>query len=284
MIVAETPRGYRFVTQPDHARLAGQFAGQWGGDGFERPAPLPAVAMAAHVHDDGWFARDRRPYRRPDGTPQPFTDLPPAAWIELYDRGIERAVALDRYAGLLVSMHGTGLRRRRYGLSPSWPDTPPAFADFVDRQEARQRELVATLASDPADGRAADADRTLLETLHETGTPPAETASRLWTNYRLLQAWDALSLSVCRTTSPPADDALENVPPGPNDPAVTLSLSALDDGAVGVALDPFAVEPLRATVFARTVEGEAFDTDRDLLEAFHAAELEAVEVTFRPMG
>ena len=82
MIVAETEPapgsagGYRFVTQPDHAALAGQFADQWGNDAFERPEPAAEVALAAHEHDDGWWPYDRRPHLGGDGPPVDFRGMP----------------------------------------------------------------------------------------------------------------------------------------------------------------------------------------------------------------
>lgn len=280
MIVAETPVGYRFVTQPAHAVLAGTFAARWGGEGFDPPEPAAAVILAATAHDDGWLPYDRRPRLSADGTPETFTELTPEAWIPLYDRGVEQVTAIDRYAGLLVSLHGTGLRRRRYGLSPDWPDTPPAFADFVDRHEARQREFLAALIDD-ADDRIAPADEALLQGLHETGRPPTDTASPLWTNYRLLQAWDTLSLACCTTASPPGRTAIEHVPAAGGDPT-TLALSAGPDGAITIDPYPFADAPLETCVPARTVERAAFDREDGLVAAYHAADRESISLAFRP--
>lgn len=277
MIVAETPTGYRFVTQPDHARLAGQFAGHWGGGTFEPPAPTEPVVLAARIHDDGWAPYDRRPHLGDAGTPIGFTEVPAVTWIGLYDRGIERAVDLDRYAGLLVAMHGTGLRRRRYGLSPSWPDTPPAFADFVDRQEARQRELRRSLRDDD---RVSAADAAVLDALHETGTPPEDPGGRLWTNYVLLEAWDALSLACCTTVPPPGRGAIDRVPTHHRDGEVTLSLDGRD-GGIAVDPYPFTADPLAVGVPTRTVPKAAIETEDELAAAYGAAERERVSIEFQ---
>lgn len=280
MIVAETPAAYRFVTQPAHARLAGQFAHQWGNVPFERPAPFPAVVAAAATHDDGWWTYDRQPHLGDDGTPVNFTELPSQTWIHLYDRGIAEVIDLDRYAGLLASMHGTGLRRRRYGLSPSWPDTPPAFADFVERQENHQRELLEALRE--GDGRVSPADDDLLTALHESGIPPHGTASGLWANYQLLQAWDSLSLSFCTTVSPPGNAAIEPVPRSPGGSEETLKLAPTDNGAFRVDPYPFDIAPFVAQVPTRTVRKDAFDTEQELVEAYYAAGREPFEVRLRP--
>ncbi|PSP50881.1 DUF3891 domain-containing protein, partial [Halobacteriales archaeon QH_1_68_42] len=44
MIVADLGDRYRFVTQPDHAALAGQFADRWGG-AAARPDPFDSLAV-----------------------------------------------------------------------------------------------------------------------------------------------------------------------------------------------------------------------------------------------
>lgn len=281
MIVAETATTYRFVTQPAHARLAGQFAEHWGNRTFERPEPFPAVVAATVTHDDGWQAYDRRPHLDDDGAPVNFTELPPATWIDLYDRGIEAVIELDPYAGLLVSMHGTGLRRRRYSLSPTWPDTPAEFAPFVNRQESRQRDLIEQLR-DASAGPVTAVDHELLQTLHETGTPPTVTTSRLWTNYVLLQSWDSLSLALCRSVSPPASSAVAPVPRQPGDSGVELSLGCPGAATVSVAPYPFDTSPLRVQFPARTVEKSAFDSEDELVSAYYATGRSHHEISLVP--
>lgn len=77
MTVAEAATGFRFVTRPDHTALGGRFADHWGNDRFEPPAPSPSVANRRAHHDDGWWARDRRPYACDDGIPEDFTEVDP---------------------------------------------------------------------------------------------------------------------------------------------------------------------------------------------------------------
>ena len=54
MLIAHGDDQYRFITQPDHAALAGQFAVHWGNETFERPEPSAAMTLVATTHDDGW--------------------------------------------------------------------------------------------------------------------------------------------------------------------------------------------------------------------------------------
>lgn len=269
MIVAETETGYRFVTQPAHAALAGQFADRWGGTRFDTPTPRAAMSLAAHRHDDGWIPYDRRPHLDDDGTPVDFRETPPEDWIPIYDRGVDAVASVDPYAGLLVSMHGTGLRRRRYGLSPSWQDTPEPFAGFVDRQERRQAGLARQLREDG--DRVTDADLAALSALHEAGEPPEGTESRLWRNYRLLQGWDTLSLAFCTTVTPPSYPEVGHVPTAMGSADASLSIETLGDGAFRVDPYPFDVDPLDVSVPARSVDADAFDDESTLIEAYYAA-------------
>ncbi|SNR35256.1 DUF3891 family protein [Halorubrum vacuolatum] len=205
MILAATDDRIRFVTQPDHAALAGRFAEAWGGEAVDAPTPKPAVRLAVHAHDDGWWPRDRRPRLKPDGTPYDFYEIPAAQWMRLQRRGVDAVARADPYAGLLVSLHAAGLRRQRYGLSPSWPETPRAFRGFVEREQRRQRSLATALREDDTDDRLSVDDSALITHLHDAGEPPSEvfpgTARdpHLWRNYRLLSALDALSLRICAT-------------------------------------------------------------------------------------
>lgn len=277
MIVAETADRFQFVTQPAHADLAGQFADRWGNDAVASPDPDAAMRIAAYAHDAGWQEYDRRPHLADDGTPVDFREMPPGVWIDLYEDGIDAVVDLDRYAGLLVSMHGAGLRNQRYGLSPAWPETPPEYRSFVDEQEDRQARLGDALREA---GRLSPTDVDLLGTLHESGVPPAGAESRLWDNYTLLQAWDTLSLSFCTTLTPPSYDEISPVPVGRGRTG-TLSVERIGEGSFRVDPYPFDVSPLVVSVPARIVRKGTFDGEDDLLRAYYRAERELKEFTIR---
>lgn len=279
MIVAETEDHFRFVTQPAHADLAGQFADHWGNDRFERPEPAAAMAIAAYNHDTGWHRYDHRPHLGEADRPIDFRDMPPDTWCDLYDDGIETVREVDAYAGLLVSLHGSGLRRRRYGLSPSWPATPSEYRAFVDRQEASQMRLSEELRD--AD-RLSASDVELLSTLHESGTAPEGCESRLWTNYKLLQAWDSLSLSLCVTESPPGDSEIRAVPRARGAADETLTIERTADGDLRLEPYPFDTAPLVVTVPVRTVRKDAFDSDESLVRAYYRVERDLVAFTLRP--
>ncbi|WP_436927379.1 DUF3891 family protein [Halosimplex amylolyticum] len=278
MIVAETAEGYQFVTQPDHAALAGQFADHWGTRGgrsgtveFDRPDPFAPLALAAYAHDTGWRDYDRHPRLGDDGDPIDFREMPPGPWIALYDDGVDAVVEADAYAGLLVSMHGAGLRKRRYGLSPGWPETPEEFREFVAREERRQARLLDRLRSDDHRSAVSDADRELLDSLHDSAGVPDGYDGRLWADYRRLQAWDELSLAFCITEDPPGYDEIEGVPTtGPRDDA-TLSITPVGADEYRVDPYPFDESPLAVSVPLRRVDGDAFADEDSLVRAYYAA-------------
>ncbi|WP_459192478.1 DUF3891 family protein [Halosimplex sp. J119] len=282
MIVAETAEGYQFVSQPDHAVLAGQFADAWGSDEFDRPEPFASLALAAYAHDTGWRAYDRHPHLDDEGDPVDFRDMPPDIWVDLYDDGIDAVADVDDYAGLLVSMHGAGLRNQRYGLSPEWPETPAPFRGFVDREHRRQRQLLDALLADERDGPApvTEADRDLLSSLHESRRVADGYAGRLWDDYRRLQAWDALSLSFCITDSPPGYGEIDAVPTTDGDDA-TLSIVSVGDGAYHIDPYPFETAPLDVTVRVRTVDESVVTDESSLARAYYDAGLETRTVTLR---
>ena len=282
MIVAAADEQLQFVTQPAHAALAGQLADHWGG-AVEAPAPRASAVHAAYAHDDGWLAYDQVPHRHDDGRVVDFRSVPDDVWVALYEEGVDAVASADAYAGLLGSMHGAGLRRRRYGLSPAWPDTPPAFEAYVAREQRRQARLADDLRGD---GRLDDADLELLEVLHEAGRPPTNPDSRLWRNYQRLQAWDALSLFFCTSVTPDTTD-LERVPTGPGAETTVRVERAPSggerggDGAYRFDPYPFDSAPLEVTVPVRTV-GNDFDSEADLRRRYYGTARETKRFVLRP--
>lgn len=291
MIVAETETGFQLTTQPAHAALTGQLARHWGNDRFEAPTPEAASVIAATAHDDGWLRFDRRP-RLGDGAPLDFREMSADVWIGLYDEGIEAVVDVDPYAGLLVSMHGSGLQRGWYGLfAPALtarPTPAPAYAPFVDRQEARQAELLAELRGENGvySEWLSAADERTLSTIHEEGVAPdtAGSESRLWHNYALLQVWDHLSLAFCTAVPPPGREKIPQVPTTVGGSTETLRIETLGDEAFRIQPYPFDRSPLPVRVTTRTVPRTVIDGNQDegaLVRAYYAAEREHREFTLR---
>jgi hypothetical protein len=172
MIVRDRGDSWQIVLQPDHADLCGQFADAWAdsGPGFD------SLRVATRRHDDGWAVWERAPMINPEThRPLNFLDVQVPAHLAFYRACIAAVTDDDPYAGLLVSMHGAGIYRQRYGRDLGLSLThAEAVADevetFVEEQEGRYPERIAALG-------VAEEER--------------------WANYELLQLFDRLSLYFC---------------------------------------------------------------------------------------
>ena len=227
MIVRKEANGLVLVGQTDHSRLVGQFAAHWGNARFEGVQPYDSVVRAAVYHDYGWLAYETSPVITDAGETPDFRQVG-AKQLDSYQWCVDWMTGIDRYSGLLVSMHRTGLWRGRYGTI-AYPTgfNPRALNDateeFIKRHEAWQEEEQRRL--DPAQVRI---------------------------NYRLLQVWDLLGLYFC--CADPGDDRIEPVPQSyraGTGEGVSLKLHA--EGKRRVALDPYPFEarPLKVQLTAK---------------------------------
>jgi Protein of unknown function (DUF3891) len=260
MIVRDRGTSWQIVLQPDHADLSGQFARAWGTeDGFTAPRPLDPVTVAATRHDDGWAVWERAPSLDRDGkAPRNFLDVEVASHLAFYRAMIAAVLDHDPYAGLLVSMHGAGIYRGRYGTQPSLKLT---FADeereqvetFVAEQEALQAGL--------ASGLGVDEDER-------------------WANYRLLQVYDRLSLYFClRDVEAGEPDTLEPVPRDYEGGEAALQIEP--DGPWRVRVDPypFAKRPASFRLVRRVLPKEPDPDDDAFRRRFAATAAEEVTLT-----
>ena len=162
MIVRDLGDAWQIVLQTDHADLSAAFARAWA-------TPLaPSLVLATERHDDGWAVWEQSPRFDEDGKPINFFDVDVRSHLAFYRAGIAAIAEEDEYAGLLVSMHGAGIYRQRYGLDTSLGLTRAAEVQgdvdaFVAEQEAK-------FGGDPGERQA---------------------------DYELLQLFDRLSLYFC---------------------------------------------------------------------------------------
>lgn len=278
MLIADGPDHYRIIGQTEHANQVGRFADHWGNDTFDVPSPRVATTIAAYAHDNGWWEWDLSPELR-DGAPVNLLDVSKSEWSAFYDRGIENAIDIDPYAGLLVSMHGAGVRRQRYGTQPGLPSFADEYDDFIADQEQRQRDLLVDLRNSERyrDHVGNDTARTLA-TLHEEGHVDDETVP-LWQHYKLLQAWDRLSLYCCLNEELSAM-TIAPTPAGP-DADVELTLDPVDETTVRIDPYPFETSPLTVPVRGRTIPRKAYDDQRALTEAYYTAAQDTYPFSFR---
>ena len=112
MIVRDAGAAWQVVLQPEHAELSEEVARAWA----DRGPRHESVVLAARRHDDGWATWERSPMVDGEGKPVSFLDVHVPAHLAFYRAGIAAVTDEDAYAGLLVSMHGAGIYRQRYGV------------------------------------------------------------------------------------------------------------------------------------------------------------------------
>jgi hypothetical protein len=172
MIVRDRGDDWQVVLQIDHEDLSGAFARAWA----DRGARHGGLEIAAARHDDGWAVWERAPVVEPEsGKPVNFLDVDISSHLAFYRACIAAVTEQDPYAGLLVSMHGAGIYRQRYGRDPALGLSRAAAAQelvdaFVAEQEGGYESRVA-----------------------EVGVSDDER----WRDYELLQLYDRLSLYFC---------------------------------------------------------------------------------------
>lgn len=203
MIVSPRASGTVLVMQTDHQDQCAEMARSWGNAAFRRIDHWDDVVLAAGLHDEGWRGWEASPPPGPDGGPVDFPDVAREVHVDLYRDGIAAAAAVSERAGLLVSLHGSGLYEARFGLGGAEPPAgghPPAVETFLREQERWRASLLTRL-----------------------GPGAREWA---WDAYRLLQAWDALSLYlVWRALPRGRTGRLPGVPRRAGDPSgVTIAL------------------------------------------------------------
>jgi hypothetical protein len=262
MIVVCTGGRIRLVRQVDHQAQCGIMARAWGNETFGRPAPYEALIDAAECHDEGWRGHDLTPRIDATGRPVNFPDLDRAIHAPMYELGIAEAVIRGPRVGLLASMHGQGLYEKRMGLDGPCPprdDRPTYELAFLRDQERLQAELRAHLGDSDA--------------LQEWA----------WAAYRILQAWDVLSLYLCWDG---LDDGREwilpRVPRVVGDPGIDIRVGARDAQTCTVDPWPFADDRVDLSVPARWIEDHAYPSDAAVCAAVDSAEQEVLTVVAIP--
>ncbi len=164
MIVRDAGSSWQIVYQTDHADLSAAFARAWADPGPRRDS----LIVAAERHDDGWAVWEQAPQVDSSGKPVNFLEVDVRAHLAFYRAGIAAITEQDADAGLLVSMHGAGIYRQRYGLDPGLGLS--RAADVQEEVDAFVAEQEAKFGGDPGDRQA---------------------------DYELLQLYDRFSLYFC---------------------------------------------------------------------------------------
>lgn len=261
MLLRATDGGWLAVTQPAHARLAGQLAAAWGAEWTAPVEPRDGIVAGASLHDIGWLDWEALPtLNRDTGLPHTFLELPIAAHIDMWRRASILALAFGRYPALLTSLHGTRLYGSR-DLSRLDPADADLISAFLADERRRQATWIASLAADRATAGAVD----------------SKTLAR---NSQYVALWDAMSLAICGGVR--AERAFQDVPASTGD-ARTLRLWPAPEDGDTVALSPWPFQNAEVSVSfdARAIR-ERFSDESAMRQALAVAPWHAITVRLTP--
>lgn len=270
MILQEHDNELVLIRQTDHAVLAGFFAREWGNELFKRPEPFESFRLAVSDHDNGWREWELLPQLDPKTRlPYSFMSLPTDQHMALYQRGIERMIKADRYAGLLVSMHCQGLYDKTRATIPGFSakyvksTETEQVNNFLQGLKLQQLRLKVDLRADPAT-RDLSQDKTLDA------------------NAKRLEALDRLSLYFCMDS--PHDTSIEGVPVDDHGSEVDWELRAHGNNIVSLAPYPFRREPLQISILTRNVPKRLYVDNVDFQKTLSHAPYVAVRFTLHAGG
>jgi Protein of unknown function (DUF3891) len=255
------------IRQTDHAFLAGFFAREWGNEQFSKPQPTAPFCLAAAEHDNGWDEWELQAELDPKTClPYSFMSIPTATHIAFYQKGIERVVKVDHYAGLLASMHATFLYDRTRATMPGFSakyvtaEESHMVNDFVQQLRLQQLRLKVDL-------RANAASKPFLE------------EKLVNANVARLEALDRLSLHFC--LNPRQDTMIDGVPVNDQGEEADLEVHAEGASVIAIAPYPFRRDPLEFSIMARRVAKKVYASDLDFQKTLAAAQYFPMRFTMR---
>jgi hypothetical protein len=270
MIIQDQGDHLVVIRQTDHAVLSGFFARELGNELFVRPAPAESFRLAATEHDNGWSEWELLARIDPvNFLPYSFMSIPTAEHMALYQRGIERVVKADRYAGLLVSLHCAGLYDRTRATIPGYSAKyiksleAEQVNDFLQGLRLQQLRLRADLRADAA----------LVDFSGE---------SWLQINSKRLEALDRLSLYFCLAPMEPA--TIDGVPVDYKGGEADWVLQPEADQSVTLEPYPFRRDPLEISVLVRRVPKKRYADHAEFQKALAQASFFALKFTIRAGG
>lgn len=248
--------------QPEHARLSGLVAENWGAGDFVRPEPWEDVLLATCEHDGGWEEWERKPTLNSEGAPNHFTETPLEMNFEIFRRGAKKIYTQGHlYAAGLISRHAANVYSGilRGWVRPVTVDEQTQLRDYIVEQEAYQEKICDEIG--------------LLRS--ETGNVIMKTLSR---NGKFVTMMDTISLVLCNGWN--HRNRLQEVPIGSPelDGLSEIALDLVDPFNLRVSPWPFVVDSLEMTIYGRRLSESKFESNSEL----HSALLDASphEMTF----
>lgn len=246
MIVRDGGDAWQVVLQTDHADVSGACARLWADTG----AHQSSLVVAAERHDDGWAVWEQSPMMDADtGRPLNFLDVPVPAHLAFYRAGIAAITDEDLYAGLLVSMHGSGIYRQRYGTQP---ELRLSRADEV-------KDLVEAFVTEQEASHPIRRD--------EIGV----TEEECWADYHRLQVFDRFSLFLC----------LKDREAGESDDIGGYRLESIGPGRLRMDPYPFSTDSADFTLLRHVLPKRRRTID-EFRQELLGTPAERLEITVRP--
>ncbi len=258
-----------FVTQPDHAALAGYLAAHWGNaefssladyGGVDRPAALKSEALFAIAqHDNGWWEWEADPQlSETDGLPVDLSVVlqQKEQAFARWRLGLARFEATHPYASLLISHHTLWLYKMGMDGATAPENIHPVFSGAARASlygEDLDKARIYVRETEDFQQKM----RTVIAALDD---------QRSWLNpsvvkplSRMLQLFDAFSLVLCSAVVPRRDgsrtegfgrDAADlcEVPRKGWDDRIAISLDPGKPGQVVCEPYPFDIDPLPVVV------------------------------------
>jgi hypothetical protein len=262
--------GWRLVTHPDHAGLAGDFATAWGNDSFLPPEPRAEVLLGIRCHDDGWRERDAQPQMTREGKPaafckdlvgkySAFEEIDLADYLAVRGRALDRLAQEHPYAAVIVSMHTSNLLTARADRSTIKPAELPLLDSFIAGQSSRQTSL--------------------RRELEQSGAyPTSQLTDEAWRDhFRLLQACDNLSLLACVGYDKPA--TLLHPLPKRDGTHEEIQVRQRAPDLYELTPFPFSGKEQPFSFSSRFIPQQTFSSTAELQNAFQEAKIAPVTVT-----
>ncbi len=248
---------WMLIRQPDHARLAGEFARRWGNERFPEPQPRDQAVLGVSFHDEGWVELDAVPQRnRETGAPRQFLELSAGEFLPIWERSIRRGYEHGPTAGWLVSWHFSELAKMRLATAGTPATDRAALETFVEWQEKLREQALAHIM---LHGR---------EQLMACG--------------KLLQFCDLLSLYVCLGAAGPITLPQSFLLHTGEEQRIRLEPGNDRRGDIRLVPYPFDVPEMRLSVPARRLSRVWFESDRELSDDFHSTKEEKLTFRFVP--
>ena len=143
MIIRHATDRLLFITQADHARLAGRIMRAWRLDGLPDHPRRDGILAAIDDHDNGWQEEDAELHLSGTGEPLDFIAVPPPVKQRIWPRAAARWEGRSPYVAALIAQHALTVH------APLAED--PAWRRFFQTMTRTRDELLARAGPEASD-------------------------------------------------------------------------------------------------------------------------------------